>query len=126
MIADRIRNSIFSGMCIPKPEAKADFYVKNWGRRRGEPALIYSIPNHRSPGKGLAKGITESEFVQAYAELQLSGKFTRTWFNGHLAKCAKEGGCNFTTIGGVFEILGEAKYSSRGVYSRVQPSLNIE
>jgi hypothetical protein len=32
-----------------------------------------------------------------------------------MTACAKEGGCNFTTIGGVFEVLGYAKYE-RGMY----------
>jgi hypothetical protein len=119
MIADQIRDSVVPGMRIPKPEAKADFFVKTWGRRRGEPALIYLIPNHKNPDKVLAKGITESEFEQAYAELKLSGEFTRTWFNSNLPKCANEGGCNFTTIGGVFEMMGLAQYTSRGIYTGV-------
>jgi hypothetical protein len=120
MIANRIRRSISSGTVIPKPEATADFVVKAWGQRRGEPALIYCIPNHQEPGKPYQKGVTESEIERAFAELRSSGEFTRAWFNNHLVKCAKEGGCNYTTIGGLFELLGEARYSSRGVYERRQ------
>ena len=118
MIVDRIRKSIFPGMIIPKPEANADFIVKAWGNRRGEHALTYYIPNHRNPQKPYVKGITESEFEKAFVELENSGEFTRVWFNKNLPICAKEGGCNYTTIGGILELLREAIYSSRGVYKR--------
>ncbi len=116
MIADRIRQSLLPGTIIPKPEAKDNFVVKTWGKRRGEPALVYFIPNHLNPTKPYEKGITESEFEKSFAQLQKSGEFTRDWFNKFLHACAKEGDCNYTTIGGIFELLGEAKYSSRGVY----------
>lgn len=118
MIVERIKASIGSGTVIPKPVATADFIVKTWGKRRGEPALIYRIPNHSNPRKPHEKGVTASEFERAYAELQKSGEFTRSWFDKHLSECAAEGACNFTTIGGIFELLGEAAYSSRGVYER--------
>ena len=118
MIVDQIKKSIAAGTVIPKPEAKSDFTVKAWGKRRGEPALIYYIPNHGNPNKPHEKGITENELEKAFAQLQQSGEFTRVWFNAHLAACAKEGACNYTTIGGIFELLSNAKYSSRGVYVR--------
>lgn len=116
MIESRIRKSAPPGTVIPKPEATADFVVKGWGTRRGESALVYCIPNHQQPGKPYEKGITVSEFKKAFAELKRSGEFTRTWFNENLPECAKEGACNFTTIGGIFELLGEASYFERGVY----------
>lgn len=117
MIADRIRESIVSGTVIPKPEAEANV-VKVWGKRRGETALVYCIPNHGNPSKPHEKGVTESEFEKAFSELKDSGEFTRAWFNKHLPNCAKEGACNYTTIGGIFVLLGEATYLSRGVYER--------
>lgn len=102
---------------IPKPEATADFKIKGWGTRRGEPALIYRIPNHKTPGKLLEKGITISEFEGAYAEIMASGELTRAWFNSVLGRCAQEGACNFTTIGGIFELIGLVRYSGRGSYT---------
>ena len=116
MIVDRIREKVRSGMIIPKPEAKADFVVKGWGRRRGEKALIYTIPNHNNPEKPYEKGITDSEFELAYQQLQRSGELTRAWFDEKLPACNKEGSCNFTSVGGIFELLGEATYSGRGAY----------
>jgi hypothetical protein len=120
VIAERLRASIDAGRLIPKPEAKSDFVVKGWGKRRGESALIYQIPNHSNPSKPYEKGITVAEFEKAHAELVKSGEMTRDWFNRNLPDCAKEGGCNFTTIGGIFELLGEANYSDRGVYVRTK------
>ena len=116
MIIDRIKLSILPGMVIPKPNAKADFKVKGWGMRRGQEALIYLIPNHHNQALPYKKGITVAEFNDAYDELMQSGEFNRQWFNSKLSHCANEGGCNFTTIGGIFEILGIASYYKRGVY----------
>lgn len=112
-IFDRVR-ALPPGTVIPKPAAHADFKIKGVGTRRGEPALIYSIPSHT--GRSLQKGVTISEWQTAEEEIRRSGEITRDWFNRKLMACAKEGGCNFTTIGGVFELLGLARYSARGVY----------
>ncbi|MCG6258646.1 hypothetical protein, partial [Vibrio furnissii] len=104
------------GLVIPKPEAKADFVIKGIGRRRGEEALIYRIPSHSEKAPFYEKGVTLSEFQLAYSHLRESGYLTRTWFNNNLSACAKEGACNFTTIGGVLCILGVAEYVSKATY----------
>jgi len=106
------------GTVIPKPEAKGDFIIKGWGMRRGERALIYTIPNHKNSSKPHQKGITRSEWERAFERLQGTGEFTHLWFNTALPACAKEGSCNFTTIGGVFQLLGLAAYKRRGIYSK--------
>lgn len=115
-IIDRIKQSVQPGMSIPKPAAKSDFVVKGWGNRRGEQALIYYIPNHSESNHPYQKGITLGEWLQAYDQILQNKQFTRKWFNEHMQGCAKEGGCNFTTIGGIFELLGVAKYDGSGVY----------
>lgn len=117
-ILNRIRREIPDGTAIPKPKTSEPYYTKGWGRRRSEPALVYFIPNRGNPDYPHEKGITETEFKRAYDQLNRSGQFSRKWFNEALAECAKEGGCNFTTIGGVFELLGEASYSSPGIYKK--------
>lgn len=117
MIIEQIRRIAQPGTVIPKPDAKADFIVKGWGRRRRENALIYFIPNHINPRSPYEKGITESEWEQAYQQIIKNGEFNRTWFNRNMQACAKEGGCNFTTIGGIFELLGIAYYE-RPAYIR--------
>ena len=116
MLEDRAREAIAPGAVIPKPQAKGDFVVKGWGKRRGEHALIYRIQNHRRPEKPYEKGITVSEFDKAFSELKRSGEFTRSWFEQNLPECAKEGGCNFTSIGGIFILLKEATYWGPGIY----------
>jgi hypothetical protein len=104
---------------IPKPEARSNFTVKGWGKRRGEPALIYNIPNNKNPKRHNEKGITESEWRRAYIQLMKTGYFTTKWFKENLSDCAEEGSCNFTTIGGIFEELGLAEYSCRGRYKKI-------
>jgi hypothetical protein len=110
MIADRISSEVEKGLTIPKPNAKQPFKVKGWGTRRGEIALIYYIPSHTNPSKPYEKGVTITEFEQAYQQLINEGQIERKWFNENMIACSKEGGCNFTTIGGIFELLGIATY----------------
>ncbi len=120
-ILEQIKARVPPGTKIPKPRARADFIVKDvWGLRRGERALIYTIPNHKTPTKPYQKGITISEWATAFEHLTETGDLTRSWFEQSMPECAKEGGCNFTTIGGVFELLGYAEYDrpGRGVYRR--------
>jgi hypothetical protein len=106
------------GTVIPKPEAKGGFVVKGWGMRRGGCALVYTIPNHSNPAKPYQKGINKDEWLQAETQLKTTGKFGRDWFNENMFACAKEGGCNFTTIGGIFQLLRLAEYE-RGAYRRL-------
>ena len=47
-----------------------------------------------------------------------AGQFSSQWLKSNMADCNKEGYCNFTTIGDIFELLGDAKYYKRGVYKR--------
>lgn len=117
-ILAEIETKLVTGMKIPKPKSQADFVVTGWGVRRNERALIYAIPNHKTPTKPYRKGIMESEWIQAFEQLIKAGDFSRKWFKDSMPACAKEGSCNFTTIGGVFEVLGYAAYA-RGNYRRL-------
>ena len=101
------------GMTLRKPESCVQ--VRRWGRRRGEPALVYLINGRHE------KGITESEWRQAFAELEMTGEFTRSFFRQEMPRCHKEGSCNYTTIGAVFEHVGVAIYRRRGVYAYNPP-----
>ena len=117
-ILHKIETMVTPGTVIPKPNARADYVVKRWGRRRGERALIYAIPNHKHPDDPYEKGITEREFIKAFNHLDETGSFSRSWFESNLIRCQTEGDCNFTSIGGIFEILGYAKHS-KGTYRKV-------
>lgn len=117
MVEQRVRELAESsiGTVIPKPKAKEAFRIKGLGVRRGGAALIYAIPSHTGK-KPYQKGIAMSEFQKAYIQLTETRHFTSTWFNRALPACAKEGSCNFTSLGGVFELLGLAEYSAPGEY----------
>ena len=118
VLISRIEETATPGTVIPKPEAREDFAVKGWGRRRGQRALIYTIPNHKNQENPHEKGINESEWIKAFDQLMKAGELSSQWFKKNMTKCYEEGSCNFTTIGGIFLLLGEACYHKRGVYRR--------
>ena len=74
-IISRIEAAIEPGTVIPKPLTDTEHRVTGWGIRRGERALVYSIPNHRNPARPHAKGVTVSDWEQAYEHLMSTGKF---------------------------------------------------
>lgn len=115
-IIKEIKEKIPAGTVIPKPDNRVDFIVKKWGKRRGEEALVYQIPNHADPNKPHEKGITVKEWQRAYRRILFDNSFDKDWFTRTLDKCAEEGDCNFTTIGGIFQKLGLVDYE-RGIYT---------
>jgi hypothetical protein len=118
MVIDRVFKIASPCTVIPKPEAKGKFRVERMGTRRGERALIYSIPNYNDPKNPYKKGITASEFEKAYDQLMHTGVLTRSWFKRSLSACEADGPCNFTTVGGLFILLQKATYAERGVYRK--------
>lgn len=120
MILEKLKNEIntliITKSLIPKPKTDNEFKILRLGKRRGESAVIYSIPNHKEPSFHYEKGITYSEFLQVLKELSETGYVTRSWFNKNLLECAKEGSCNFTSLCGILELLGYCKYSEKGKY----------
>jgi hypothetical protein len=115
MLLDRILTQIPSGTAIPKPSAKRQFTFRGEGKVRDERGVIYSIPNHKNPDKPGQKGIAVSQLRRAFDQLR-TGQLTRAWWNKNVRHNANEGGCNFTTVGGIFVLLKEAKYVRPGVY----------
>lgn len=118
MIIDQIFQFAPPGTLIPKPTATGAFRVKGRGKRRGEDALVYFIPNRSDPRKPHEKGVTVSEFERAHARLVTVGDLTKEWFKKHLSECDAEGSCNFTTVGGLFVLIGDAVYARRGTYRK--------
>lgn len=115
-IIDRIEAEIVPGTAIPKPETDGEYLVKGWGRRRGERALVYTIPNHGNPSYPHEKGIAVSEWDHAFDRLMSTGELRHSWFKVTMPACNTEGSCNFTTIGGIFTLLGLAVREERGAY----------
>lgn len=116
-IVATIKARVPAGTAIPKPDTREPHRVKGWGQRRNEGALIYQMPNKKDPGRPHEKGITVSEWRAAWARLDKAGELSRLWFVEYLPACNNEGACNFTTVGGVFVLLGIARHE-RGRYVR--------
>ena len=100
---------------IPKPITKTH-YIKGLGSRRGEDAIIYTIASKYNSHNKYEKGITKTELNTAFKFLYKKKYFNRQIFIGLLPSCNKEGGCNFTTIGGLFVMLNVAKYEWGSYY----------
>lgn len=115
MIIEKIKQ-LKIGTRIPKPNSQEPYIILGWGKSRGERALRYSIPKKQTSKKQNIKRIRASDFEKAYKSLKSGGQFTRNWFEINMPDCAKDGGCNFTTIGGIFELIGVAYYDSPGIY----------
>jgi hypothetical protein len=49
-----------------------------------------------------------------------TGEIGKSWWMEHVAASDSEGGCNFTTFGGLMILLGEAERAGRGSYRRVK------
>lgn len=118
MLLDRILAALPPGTEIRKPEAEGRFTLKGEGTVRGERGVIYTIPNRKNPMKPGQKGVAASQLEKAFQQLKRTGRLTREWWNENVRHSDSEGGCNFTTVGGLLELLGEAQRVGRGVYAR--------
>jgi hypothetical protein len=107
------------GTLIPQPEAHAIVTIKGWANRGGLPALIYISPNRANPAHPHEDGINTVEWEQAYKQLLDTGEFTKKWYAHHMPRCSTKNRRGFSTIGGLFSLIGLAKYKSEGVYRSV-------
>ena len=99
-IISRIEYEILPRTVILKPQTDGEHRVMGWGVRP------------------YAKGMTVSDWEQAYEQLMSTGTLEHSWFKPAMAECSKSGPCNFTMIGGVFALLGIAVCHGRGVYRK--------
>jgi hypothetical protein len=83
----------------------SSFTVKGPGTSRGEPALVYVIPNNRG-GKPSLKRIRKSEWTSACRHVEKHGTFPLTAFRETMPDAARDGECNFAFAVGVFGLLG--------------------
>ncbi len=98
------------------------YEAKGLGERHGEKAIVYYIPNSKSPTKPDEKGFTSSELCHALSQLLSAKKFARAWFNSELArgKFSRGAPCNFLAIGAVFVGLNLAT-KQRGLFVYKHP-----
>lgn len=122
MLLDRIMAEIPVDTVIPKPAAKGKFTLKGEGTAGEERAIYYSIPSREKGKQSGQKFITEKQLEEAYGQLLAAGELTRQWWNENIRHSETEGGCNFTTVGGLLVLLKEAERIKRGTYRRLLQS----
>ena len=118
-IIDRLEAEIVAGRLIPKPETDGEYGVKGWGneaRRTGSGLLHSELQGQvEAPPEG-------RDSIGVEARIRATGvdrELRHSWFKAALPACYGEGSCNFTTIGGVFVMLGVAVRDGRGAYRKV-------
>jgi len=119
MIFELIKRTMLPGTRIPKPRSKETYRFVRWGFSRGEEALVYQIPAKPGTKKLSTKRIPRSVFEEAYETLLNKGEITKVWFANAFPKVDADGSCNFTTLGGIFQILNLAEWAGEGVYRRL-------
>jgi hypothetical protein len=105
--------SLKIGTAIPKVEEGKSAKLIEFTKSNGDESFKYSIGEN-----GNGKCVLKSEIEESFTILQTSGKFTREWHKEHFPQLESGRPCNFTTIGGIFELLGYAKYASRSEYDK--------
>ena len=116
MVIERIKAKCPPGTVIPKPQSADKYVIKGWGKSRGEDAIVYQLPMKPYSKKASTKRIPVSAFMRTFDKLTNNGEISRTWFRKEFPDLDKDGSCNFTTIGGIFILLGEAVYMGEGFY----------
>jgi len=120
MIIELIKSKVPPGTIIPKPQSKKVYPVTGWKHnRQGKEVLEYSIPTKSGTGKQQKKTIFSEVFEAAYEALCSKRDITKDWLANTFPKVNAAGGCNFTTLGGIFEILNLVERAGRGVYRRL-------
>jgi hypothetical protein len=103
-------SDVTPGTAVPRPRVNCE--VSRFGVRKSEQALFYKSAHHE-------KNIRRSEFEIAHKQLCGAGELTRKWFEQCMPVRAKQDPCNFTTMGGVFVLLGDALHDpGRGAYRK--------
>jgi hypothetical protein len=120
MIIENIKTNVPPGTIIPKPRSREVYLVIGWKTNKsGEEVLEYSIPARSDTMKRSTKRIPSSVFREAYEVLCDKGEITKDWLASTFPKVDACGGCNFTTLGGIFQLLGLAEWEKPGVYRRL-------
>lgn len=123
MVLKRVKAVTTPGTRIPKPQSTDTYVVVGWGTSRGQEALVYQLPRKPGSKKASQKRIPASVFSQAFDILGRTGKITRPWFQATFPELEADGTCNFTTLGGIFVLLGDVRYAEPGVYEAVKRSV---
>ena len=120
-IIETIKKRLPPGTVIPKPESVSEFRIKDWKGEGDDEELAYIIPSHADPPRPSSKRIPSRRIRASFARLMSTGELTHVWFTTTAKNGKVEGGCNFTTVGGIFCFLGFAEHAGRGRYRKVVP-----
>lgn len=96
-----------TGTTIPKPKSKHKYEIRHWLHVDGEERLAYSIAR---------KSIPISWIRVSFERITETGELRTEWFRRSFYGGKDLGGCNFTTVGGLFCLIGIAEYSKPGLY----------
>jgi hypothetical protein len=113
VLIDRIAE-IPQGTQIPKPSSTRNYTLKEVGVRGDARVVAFSIP--RKNGKRETKLITEEQLEKAYSHFKATGSIDKAWWKANVSLKEDEGGCTFTSFGGLLIVLGEAERAGRGKY----------
>jgi len=95
------------GTPIPKVDSTREYKIKQWSYRDGEERLSYTVAN---------KSIPVFWIRGCFEELRSTGELRTAWFRERFYHGKDLGGCNFTTIGGLFVLIGIAERAGAGFY----------
>src|ERR1017187_2252716 len=95
------------GTSIPKVESTKNYQIKAWYYKDGEEQFSYTVAN---------KAFPVSWICGCFEELRKTGELRTAWFRESFYDGEDLGGCNFTTIGGLFILIGIAKRARKGLY----------
>lgn len=113
-LKDRVVELYKNNTVIPKPYTNTRILKIAVAKIHGEKkdSFYYSI------GSSNKKAVPFDTLYAAYRRLTETGILLRAWYNETFPAEAEDYPCNFTTIGGVFVVLGFAEHMGNGVYRR--------
>ena len=109
-LKEYIINCCENHIAIPKPES-GHVFIEKIGTTK-----IVETEKEGFQYSENRKYVPFETLFLCYKELLVSGELKTEWFKKTFPNEYKGRPCNFTTIGGVFELLNIATYKSRGVY----------
>ena len=114
-LKDRVVELQKNNTPIPKTEDRYTYILKvSVGEIYGEKKDSFYYP----VGSSKEKAVPFDTLYAAYQRLIGTGIFSRAWYKETFPAEERSRPCNFTTIGGVFVVLGFAEHMGNGVYRR--------
>jgi hypothetical protein len=95
------------GTSIPKVESTRNHQIKDWSFKGTKESFSYTVAS---------KSMRVSWIRGCFEELGKTGELRTAWFRESFYDGEDLGGCNFTTIGGLFILIGIAKRARKGLY----------